>query len=117
MTYGAETLTLTRASAEKLRIAQRKMERSMLGKIRSCSEDRCLQKNESGRHNNKNCETEVVVCSLRTDDRWRRRLLDWRPRNDKRSAGRPPTRWRDDIILQYFNEYFDLTAILRVRLD
>jgi len=31
------------------------------------------------------------------DDRWTRRLLEWRPRNYKRSAGRPPTRWQDDI--------------------
>lgn len=31
MTYGAETLTLTTAIAKKLRTAQRKMERSMLG--------------------------------------------------------------------------------------
>ena len=31
MTYGAETLTLTTASANKLMVTQRKMERSMLG--------------------------------------------------------------------------------------
>jgi len=32
----------------------------------------------------------------RNDDRWTRRLLEWRPVNDKRIARRPPTRWRDD---------------------
>ena len=31
LTYGAETLTLTKASVNKLRVAQRAMERSMLG--------------------------------------------------------------------------------------
>lgn len=31
MTYGSETLTLTTATAKKLRVTQRKMERSMLG--------------------------------------------------------------------------------------
>ena len=31
MTYGAETLTLTTTSANKLMVTQRKMERSMLG--------------------------------------------------------------------------------------
>ncbi|KAK4875679.1 hypothetical protein RN001_012101 [Aquatica leii] len=30
-------------------------------------------------------------------DRWTKRLLEWRPRTDKRSRGRPPTRWSDDI--------------------
>jgi len=31
MTYGAKTLTLINASAKKLKVTQRKMERSMLG--------------------------------------------------------------------------------------
>ncbi|KAK4881284.1 hypothetical protein RN001_004603 [Aquatica leii] len=30
-------------------------------------------------------------------DRWTKRLLEWRPKMDKRSRGRPPTRWSDDI--------------------
>lgn len=29
--------------------------------------------------------------------RWTRKFLDWRPRVDKRSRGRPPTRWKDDL--------------------
>ncbi|KAG6449888.1 hypothetical protein O3G_MSEX006295 [Manduca sexta] len=33
----------------------------------------------------------------RTDGRWSRRVLEWRPRLGKRSVGRPPTRWSDDI--------------------
>ncbi|CAH2217522.1 jg25791 [Pararge aegeria aegeria] len=31
----------------------------------------------------------------RTDRRWV--VLEWRPRTGKRSVGRPPTRWTDDI--------------------
>ena len=31
------------------------------------------------------------------DGRWTKKLLEWRPREEKRSRGRPPTRWADDI--------------------
>ncbi|CAH2244588.1 jg11703 [Pararge aegeria aegeria] len=33
----------------------------------------------------------------RTDGRWGLKVLEWRPRTGKRSEGRPPTRWTDDI--------------------
>ena len=35
--------------------------------------------------------------SRRTDNRWSKRALEWRPRLGKRSVGRPPTRWSDDL--------------------
>ncbi|CAH2245003.1 jg6943 [Pararge aegeria aegeria] len=37
-----------------------------------------------------------LVCR-RTDGRWGRRVLEWRPRIGKRSVGRPPARWTDDL--------------------
>ncbi|CAH2217925.1 jg24420 [Pararge aegeria aegeria] len=33
----------------------------------------------------------------RTDGRWGLKVLEWRLCTGKRSVGRPPTRWRDDI--------------------
>ncbi|CAH2259080.1 jg17259 [Pararge aegeria aegeria] len=33
----------------------------------------------------------------RTDGRWGSKVLEWRPRTGKRSVGRPPIRWTDDI--------------------
>ena len=36
------------------------------------------------------------VCR-RTDRRWSKRVLEWRPRLDKRSVGHPPARWADDL--------------------
>ncbi|CAG9131832.1 unnamed protein product [Plutella xylostella] len=33
----------------------------------------------------------------RADDRWSRKVLEWRPRVGKRRVGRPPTRWSDDL--------------------
>ena len=34
----------------------------------------------------------------RTDDRWGRKVLEWWPRTGRRSVGRPPTRWTDDLV-------------------
>ena len=36
------------------------------------------------------------VCR-RTDERWSRRVLEWRPRLGKRCVGRPAARWSDDM--------------------
>ncbi|CAH2268262.1 jg15893 [Pararge aegeria aegeria] len=33
----------------------------------------------------------------RTDGRWALKVLEWRPLTGKRSVGRPPTTWTDDI--------------------
>ncbi|CAH2243645.1 jg23570 [Pararge aegeria aegeria] len=35
--------------------------------------------------------------SPKTDGRWGLKVLEWRTRTGKRSVGRPPTRWTDDI--------------------
>jgi hypothetical protein len=37
--------------------------------------------------------------SRRTDNRWGKRVLEWRPRLRKRSVGRPQARWRDDLSM------------------
>ena len=34
----------------------------------------------------------------RSDGRWGKKLLEWRPRTSKRSVGRPPARWTDDLV-------------------
>lgn len=33
-----------------------------------------------------------------TNNRWGRKVLDWRPRIGGRSIGQPPTSWTDDIL-------------------
>jgi hypothetical protein len=37
--------------------------------------------------------------SRRTDNRWGKRVLEWRPRLGKRSVGRPEAWWSDDLNL------------------
>jgi hypothetical protein len=34
----------------------------------------------------------------RTDGRWCGKVLEWRPRAGRRSVGRHPTRWTDDLV-------------------
>ena len=32
------------------------------------------------------------------DNRWTKKIIEWQPRNGKRSRGRQNKRWRDDIV-------------------
>jgi hypothetical protein len=34
----------------------------------------------------------------RTDGRWGGKVLEWRPRTGRRSVGRPPIRWTDELL-------------------
>ena len=86
----------------KFKVAQRAMERSMLG---VSLKDRI--RNEVIRQRTKVTDIAERISKLkwqwaghicrRTDNRWGRRVLEWRPRLGKRSVGRPWARWSDDI--------------------
>ncbi|CAG9122414.1 unnamed protein product [Plutella xylostella] len=102
MTYGAETWCFTKGLIHKLRVAQRAMERAMLG---VSLRDRI--RNEEIRRRTKVTDIAKSISTLkwqwaghvarRADDRWSRKVLEWRPRVGKRRVGRPPTRWSDDL--------------------
>jgi hypothetical protein len=102
MTYGAETWTLTVALVHQFKVAQRAMERAMLG---VSLKDRI--RNEYIRQRTKVIDIAQRISKLkwqwaghisrRTDNRWGKRVLEWRPRLGKRSVGRPPARWDDDL--------------------
>lgn len=101
-TYGVETMSLTKKSAKKLETTQRAMERSMLGislrdkirnteirrktKVRDIVKEVARMKWRWAGH--------IARCG---DNRWTRRILEWRPRETTRSKGRPQKRWVDDI--------------------
>ncbi|KAI8427201.1 hypothetical protein MSG28_014804 [Choristoneura fumiferana] len=103
MTYGAETWSLTVGLLERLKVTQRAMERAMLG---VSLRDRI--RNTEIRRRTKVTDIAGKICKLkwqwaghiarRTDNRWGRKVLEWRPRTGRRSVGRPPTRWTDDIV-------------------
>lgn len=102
MTYGAETWTLTVRLVHKFKVAQRAMERAMLG---VSLRDRI--RNEVIRQRTKVIDIAYRISKLkwqwaghisrRTDNRWGKRVLEWRPRLGKRSVGRPQARWSDDL--------------------
>lgn len=102
MTYGCETWTLTVEAMEKLKVAQRAMERAMLG---VSLRDRI--RNTEIRRRTKLTDIAQRVASLkwkwaghisrREDERWSQKVLDWRPRSGHRNRGKPLARWSDDI--------------------
>ena len=101
LTYGAETLTLTKASENKLRVTQRAMERSMLG-----ISLRDKMTNQWIRQQTKVVDIMERIASLKwnwaghiarmTDERWTRNIMNWRPPTTRR-MGRPPERWTNSI--------------------
>ena len=101
MTYGSETLTLTKASANKFRVAQRAMERAMLGiSLRDRHRNDWIRKKTGMTdviHRTKSLKWQWAGHIARmNNDRWTKRILDWRPVNT-RPTGRPPERWDSDI--------------------
>lgn len=103
LTYGAETLTLTKKIVKKIKVAQRAMERSMLGLTL-----RDHITNIELRRRIKLVDAVERIAILKwnwaghiariQDNRWTKRIIEWRPRQDAyRNRGRPPTRWSDDI--------------------
>ena len=86
----------------KKEVTQRAMERAMLG---VSLRDRI--RNEEIRRRTKITDIAQRVAELKwqwaghvvrtADGRWGPKVLEWRPRTGKRSVGRPPTRWTDDI--------------------
>lgn len=103
LSYGSETSTLTRKSINKVRVAQRAMERSILG---ISLRDRVP--NERIRQRTGITDAIERIAYLKwnwaghvarmPNEKWTKRIMEWRPRDQAlRSRGRPPTRWTDDI--------------------
>ena len=102
MTYGCQTCSLNKHMTNRLRTAQRAMERKMLDlKLKDkipCSEIRKRTK-----------IIDIIEYTLKQkwkwaghtarlrDNRWTKRCTEWQPRRGKRSRGRPSRRWQDDI--------------------
>ncbi|CAH2219204.1 jg22423 [Pararge aegeria aegeria] len=83
----------------RLRITQRTMERAMLG---VSLRDQIRVTDEAQRVAKLKWKWAGHI-ARRTDVRWGSKVLEWRPRTGKRSVGRPPTRWTNDIKRHTFN--------------
>jgi hypothetical protein len=92
MIYGAETWTLTARLVYKFKVAQRAMERNMLG---VSLPDRI--RNEVIRRDISTLKWQWAGHISRGTAYHRgERVLEWRPCLGKRSVGRPQARWIDD---------------------
>ena len=102
LTYGAETWSLTKHQMKKLAVAQRSMERSLLGVTRK---DKI--RNEIIRERTKIKDVVNTTKELKwkwaghvarmKNHRWAKITTEWTPRDCKRSRGRPKRRWRDEL--------------------
>lgn len=102
LTYGMETMALTVKSANRLKITQRAIERTMLG-----IHLRDHIRNEEIRSKTKVKDVMERIATLKwswvghvarqDDTKWTKQILNWRPRRHKRGVGRPQRRWIDDV--------------------
>ena len=103
MTYGCQTWSLSKAMGQKLRTAQRAMERKMLNlKIKDKVPYTEIRKRTRVQ--------DIVQFVLKQkwkwaghvarldDNRWTQRVTEWQPREGRRSRGRQRKRWRDDLV-------------------
>ena len=101
MLYGCETWSLNRLQKEKLSVAQRRMERSMLGITLLDRWTNDMVRQVTGLRD----VVGVAVsgkwrCARLAGlpySRWSRVMTEWNPLGPKRRPGRPVLRWRDPI--------------------
>ena len=103
LTYGCETWNLKAAVTQKLQVAQRSMERAMLGITRR-------DRKRIGWIREQTKVTDIIhrIKSLkwqwaghiarRTDNRWTTKIVEWYPRGIVRPRRRPDMRWDYDIV-------------------
>ena len=103
MVYGSETWTLEKAHMELLSVAQRKMERIMLGITLRDHKRNTWIRYQTG----VNYIIDVIKKGTHgwaeniarfKDNRWTKRVTECTPREWTRRQGRPKTRWRDNLI-------------------
>ena len=102
MTYGSETWALTTAQMDALAVAQRKMERIMLGITLRDQRHNTWIRQQTGvtdiiDHIRQSKHRWAGHVARLQDNRWTIRATSWVPRRWLRPRGRPRTRWRDDL--------------------
>jgi hypothetical protein len=96
--------TPTARLVHKFKVAQRAMERAMLGvslgvSLRDRIRNQVIRQRTKGTDIANRISMQKWQCaglmSRRIDNRWGKRVLEWRPRLSERSGGRPQARWSD----------------------
>ncbi|KAE9415249.1 hypothetical protein Angca_005123, partial [Angiostrongylus cantonensis] len=113
LTYASETWSLRKQDERSLSVIERAVERTMLGVSRFTQvRDGIRSSNIRQRSKIKDAvmyaEQSKIRCAehiIRNDNRWTRAASDWIPRDDKRTAGRPPTRWSEFLTKSLEERY------------
>ncbi|KAI8430300.1 hypothetical protein MSG28_000610 [Choristoneura fumiferana] len=103
LVYGAETWTLTQKVIHKLQVTQSAMERAMLGislrdRFRNTEIRRRTRLTDIARViTQRKWKWAGHICR-RSDGRWGKAVMEWRPRTGRRNVGRQEMRWTDDLV-------------------
>ena len=108
--YGCETWTCTDTDWHLLQVAQRRMERRMVGTTLLHRRPNIWLRSRSG---TKEVKTEAERRKLNwarriasmDGERWPRRLADWTPREFTRRSGGQKPRWRDMVVARHGNNW------------
>ncbi|KAE9417824.1 hypothetical protein Angca_009679, partial [Angiostrongylus cantonensis] len=104
LTYASETWSLRKQDERSLSVIERSVERTMLGVSRFAQVRDGIRSSDLRQRSK---IKDVVLYAKQSkiwwaghimrmnDNRWTRAISDWIPRNFKRTAGRPPTRWSE----------------------
>ncbi|XP_039287770.1 uncharacterized protein LOC111047670 [Nilaparvata lugens] len=100
--YGCETWTINEKIIKKLRITVRSMERVMIGVTRKDRKTKLWIRNETkiedvGKMIIERKWNWAGHIARTTDERWTKRILEWYPRNLRRSRGRPSYGWDEEF--------------------
>ena len=102
MLYGSETWALTKKMEMDLAVAQRRMERMMVGVTvldrRTNEWLRGVTKAEDvvREYRQRKWKYAVKVADMGSE-RWVKKVTEWWPRSGQRKVGRPRRRWRDEV--------------------
>ena len=101
--YGSETWAPKKAHMELLSVAQRNMERIMLGITLRDHNRNTWIRHQTGVNDITDVIKKVIYgwagpIARFKDNIWTKRVTEWTPREWKRRHGRPKTRWRDNLI-------------------
>ena len=110
LTYGSETWNTTKTQETKIQIAQRGMERSMLGikridKIRNNDIRQRTKLIDSLQVAKRNKWRWAGHIARQQDNRWTKLTTEWQPLNYSRRQGRPRERWRNDLHNFFGNDW------------
>ncbi|KAE9421397.1 hypothetical protein Angca_007271, partial [Angiostrongylus cantonensis] len=114
LTYASETCSLRKQDERSLSVIERAVERTILGVSRFTQIRNGIRSYDLRQRSKIN---DAVLYAKQSkmrwaghvmrvnDNRWTRAVSDWIPRDVKRTAGRPPTRWSEYFTKSLEKEY------------